>query len=207
MNKESKINLKLISGFIILVIIIVNYAQGFKPSSDDYINHWKCNYSCLSLNTNIHATDETGRDVTIKGNVFRVVTDPLTMKDKNGTVIGYAGDTYNFVTQDSHGIYTGNTFCVNVDGKFKFFGDEYSVLDGEGKKIAEAKFNVLDTKGKLYSENTLIAEYISKPLRKDYEVYIYENTDVFSDDSIMLIFASYVSDKSFDERSSMRSKK
>ena len=86
------------------------------------------------------------------------------------------------------------------DGKIKWFADSYDVFNKDGDKIAYVKFNMWDTKGTMVDmDGNVIAKYNSAWSRYDYIVSIYDNCPI-DDESILMIFASYVSDVRSDSR-------
>ena len=160
---------------------------------------YECDYKSLNLNTKITTTID-GTDITISGNVFRLLTDPLTVKDSDGNVMGYAGDAYGIISQDDHGIYVGDTFEINMCGNVDFLGNSYELKDSQGNVVATAEFNTFNTKGTIVDTNgVLIAKYSSGALRNDYTVAIYDNA-ICSDMAILMIMASYVSDYQADSK-------
>lgn len=183
---------------IVAVMIIIGFAsQGSKPS-EGVVSTYDCNYRVLSLDTQIETVDKNGNTVTIKGDIFRIFEDPLSMIDSEGNVLVYAGDAYNFVTQNDHGIYVGDEHVYDVVGEFKLFADSYTVRDAEGNEVAYVKFNMWDTVGKMYTaDGTLVAQYNSGYFNHDYTVSIFESNQ-FDEDVVQMIFASYVSDKEAD---------
>lgn len=154
---------------------------------------YKCDYKTLNINTKI-TTILDGEEISIVGNIFTLLTDPLTVKDSKGNVLGYAGDAYGIISQDDHGIYIGKEFDVNMCGNVDLFGESYRLKDSKGNTIATVEFNMSNTSGKIRdTDGKLIAKYSSSLLMNDYTVTIYDN-DVCSDMSILMIVASYVSD-------------
>lgn len=158
---------------------------------------YKCDYKSLNINTKI-ATTLDGEEIIIAGNIFTFLTDPLTVKDLKGNVLGYAGDAYGFISQDDHGIYIGEKFDINMCGNVDLFGESYKLKDSEGNIVATAEFNMLNTSGSIRdTEGNLVATYSSALFMNDYTVTIYNN-DICSDMSILMIVASYVSDYKAD---------
>ena len=183
---------------LIAIGIIVNLtACGSVPVTDTQINntsriYW-CDYKTLSINTKI-TTVLNGEDISISGNVFTWVTDPLTARDSDGMVLGYAGDVYGFISQDDHGIFIGDRFDINMCGNVDLFGESYKLKDSNGNIVATAIFNMNNTRGAIKDlENNLIASYSSSIFMNDYTVTIYDNS-ICSDLAILMIMASYVSD-------------
>lgn len=202
MYNRRKSNADPISTIIALVIVAIISmvgcsTQGTVPN-EGVVSTYDCNYRVLSLDTQIETVDKNGNAVTIKGDIFRLFEDPLSMIDASGNVLVYAGDAYNFVTQNDHGIYVGDEHVYDVVGEFKWLADSYTVRDADGKEIAYVDFNMWDTVGKMYTTNgTLIAQYNSGYFNHDYTVSIFEANE-FDEDVVQMIFASYVSDKEAD---------
>lgn len=154
---------------------------------------YKCDYKSLNINTKI-TTILDGEEISIAGNIFTLLTEPLTVKDSKGNVLGYAGDAYGIISQDDHGIYIGQEFDVNMCGNVDLFGESYKLKDSEGNVVATVEFNMSNTGGSIKdTKGNLIAKYSSSLFMNDYTVTIYDN-DVCSDMSILMIMASYVSD-------------
>ncbi len=198
---KSKVNLGTLGIISFAVALICLVIYGFttpSPSNKNFIKKYSCDVAVISLNTKIDTKDKNNNDVVIEGNILTLVTDPLSMKDKNGNIIAYAGDTYNFVSQDDHGIYLNGEFYCDMRGQFDLFGQNYKFVDKEGNVIATANFNFNDTIGKMYDANgMLIAEYTSAWFFKDYNLYIYDDTSI-DINAIQMAIASYVSDKEAD---------
>ncbi len=182
---------------IILVVAVLIGASIFMMKGIDGARKYDCDVHIISLNTNI-SVKKDGQDYSkIDGNIFRIVEDPLTMTI-NEQKVAYAGDAYNFINQDSHTIYLNNEFAVEMTGELSVFGNNYTLYNKEGQKIGRAYFNFLDTYGYVYDTNdNVIAKYTSALFFKDYKVFIVDN-DVLSDDAILMLVASYVSDKNYD---------
>ena len=154
---------------------------------------YQCDYKTLNLNTKI-TTIFNGEEISITGDIFRILTDPLTVKDSNGNILGYAGDVYGIISQDDHGIYIEEKFDINMCGNVDLFGESYRLKDSNGNIVATAEFNMSSTKGSIKDINgNMIATYSSSYFMNDYTVVIYDNT-ICSDLSILMIVASYVSD-------------
>lgn len=154
---------------------------------------YKCDYKSANINTKI-TTTINGEQIVISGNIFKLLTDPLTVKDSEGNILGYAGDIYGFISQDDHGIYINKEFDINMCGNVDLFGESYELKNQNGDTVATVEFNMSNTSGNITDVNgNLIAEYSSIPFMNDYTVTIYDNT-VCSDMSILMIVASYVSD-------------
>ncbi len=187
---------KILSSLIAILIIVNLSACGSTANIEtntETSRVYKCDYKSLNINTKITTTLD-GEEIIIVGNIFTLLTDPLTVKDSNGNVLGYAGDAYGIISQDDHGIYIGEEFDVNMCGNVDLFGESYKLKDSEGNIIATAEFNMSNTSGSIRdTEGNLIAKYSSSLFMNDYTVTIYDN-NVCSDMSILMIMASYVSD-------------
>lgn len=189
--------MKRILSLLIAILIIVNLSAC--GSTEDTITNtdagrvYKCDYKSLNINTKITTTLD-GEEIIIAGNVFTLLTDPLTVKDSNGNVLGYAGDAYGIISQDDHGIYIGEEFDVNMCGNVDLWGESYKLKDSEGNVVATVEFNMSNTSGSIRdTKGNLIAKYSSSLFMNDYTVTIYDN-NICSDMSILMIVASYVSD-------------
>ena len=80
-------------------------------SEKNYIEY-NCDVKNLNLATTIKIYKEKDYFGTIAGEVFRFVTDPLTLYDADGKRAAYAGDSYHFFAQDSHAIYVNNDLSI-----------------------------------------------------------------------------------------------
>ena len=178
---------------LIITLIICCLTACGNTETEKYSRVYECDYKSLSFNTKI-TTVLDGEEISITGNIFTLLTDPLTVKDSDSNVLGYAGDAYGIISQDDHGIYIGEEFDINMCGNFDFFGNSYELKDIEGNVIANAKFNGSNTSGSIVDINgNIVAKYSSSLITNDYTVTIYDN-DICSDMSILMIMASYVSD-------------
>ena len=186
-------------GFMLSAICFL-VACGSKNSSNSKEKDcriYECDYKTLNLNTKI-TTTFNDEEISISGNIFRLFTDPLTVKNKNDEIIGYAGDVYGFISQDDHGIYIGEEFDVNMCGNVDLFGESYTLKNENGEVVGNVSFNTFNTYGTIKDTNdNIIAEYVSSYFFNDYTVTIYEN-DICSDLSILMIVGSYVSDYQAD---------
>ena len=181
---------------VILMIISLSACENTEYVSETNTGTsrvYRCDYKSLNINTKI-TTIFNGEEISIVGNIFRLLTDPLTVKDSKGNILGYAGDAYGIISQDDHGIYIGEEFDVNMCGNVDLLGESYRLKDSEGNTIANVEFNMLNTMGSIRdTDGNLIATYSSVPFMNDYTVTIYNN-DICSDMSILMIVALYVSD-------------
>lgn len=195
--------MKKIVSLLIAICIIISLTACGSVVVDTSANNeegrtYKCDYKTLNINTKI-TTTLNEEEISIAGNIFTLVTDPLTVKDSKGNVLGYAGDVYGFISQDDHGIYIGDEFDVNMCGMVDLFGESYTLKDSNGNVIATAAFNMNSTNGTIKDlNNNLIAEYSSSLFMNDYTVTIYDN-NICSDMTILMIVASYVSDYMADK--------
>lgn len=193
--------MKKILSLLVAILMIANLtACGVTESTSTNIETgrvYECDYKSLNINTKITTTLD-GEEISIVGNIFRLLTDPLTVKDSKGNVLGYAGDAYGIISQDDHGIYIGDSFDVNMCGNVDLWGESYKLKDSEGNVVGTVEFNMSNTGGNIKDANgNLIAKYSSVLFMNDYTVTIYDN-DVCSDMSILMIVASYVSDYKAD---------
>ena len=183
---------------LFLALILVYSTTCYAKESGRVYN---CDYKVLSFNTNIEITKDAENVGNISGKIVRLVTDPLDFTDSYGEIIGQASDTYGFITQDTHGIMVKNTLECIMEGKFAFFGEKYDILNNKQEVIGSAKFNAFNTKGEIVdNDGKVIATYSSPFLMYDYDITIY--SDILSDEAVLLIMASYVSDIVADSESS-----
>ena len=190
--------MKRILSLLVVILMIANLtACGSTEITTEICRVYECDYKSLNINTKITTTLD-GEEISIVGNIFRLLTDPLTVKDSKGNVLGYAGDAYGIISQDDHGIYIGDSFDVNMCGNVDLWGESYKLKDSEGNVVGTVEFNMSNTGGSIKDANgNLIATYSSALFMNDYTVTIYDN-DVCSDMSILMIVASYVSDYKAD---------
>lgn len=190
--------MKRILSLLVAILMIANLtACGSTETTTKTGRVYECDYKSLNINTKITTTLD-GEEISISGNIFRLLTDPLTVKDSKGNVLGYAGDVYGFISQDDHGIYIGDSFDINMCGNVDLFGESYKLKDSEGNVVGTVEFNMSNTGGSIKDANgNLIVTYSSALFMNDYTVTIYDN-DVCSDMSILMIVASYVSDYKAD---------
>lgn len=200
---ETRDRLVLIECVIVVIIVIWGIASGIANSkdlaSDDY-RTYECDYKSTSITQTRIETLIDGRDVIIKGSSIAKlkITDPLGMYDADGNEIAYAGDTYGFIAQDTHGIYVNGEFEINMEGNVSLLGNVYTLKDKDGNTLATIDCNSFDTKGYVTdNDGNIIASYESLYAVNDYTVKICDN-GICSDEAMLLIIASYVSDVKYD---------
>lgn len=196
-NRISKKHLVVIAAIIAFICLEV-----FTGNKKDIgaVKTFDCNVKAISWNTDITVSSEGKEVYSITGNIFKVVTDPLTLYDTSGNKLAHAGDNYNLITQDNHMITTSSERLKMV-GHFNILGDSYDICVN-GVKVAFAKFNALNTYGTIVdNDGNLMADYTSRFLFKDYTIQATDK-NFFSDEALNLIFASFYSDQAADSRSS-----
>ena len=183
-----------------MIVIVLFTSQIYAPS--DAKSQYFCNRKWLSFDMNVKVEDMDGNcKYTIDGEVFAAYEDDLAMKNSNGDIVRKTNDQFNFISQNQHDIYQGDELLYVCDGKIKWFADSYDVFDKDGKKISYVDFNMWDTKGTMKDmDGNIIAKYNSSMFRKDYIVSIYDGCQI-DDESVLMIFASYVSDVRSDSES------
>lgn len=194
-------------GRIILVVLICLFLLGGlltnKQKMSDY-TEYKCDVKSLRLSTKIDIDKDNEEFVKVKGNIFKVITDPLKMYDLNEKQIAYADDTYHFIAQDSHSIFVNGNLSAEMVGLVKLFGEEYEIYNENGEKVANVTFNMFNTNGNMYDmEGNLIADFNSKFFFNDFDVRITKDCNL-DEKTVLMIFCSYYSDQKAD---SSRSKK
>lgn len=165
---------------------------------------YDCDYHTLSLNTHISfEKDDAEYDIT--GNILTFLTDPLVIS-KNGKIIGKADDSYHIVGQDDHAVIINDKFEVDIHGNFELFGNSYDLYDQNKNKVGYAEFNTFCTKGAVFnSKNEAVAVYSKTIGFNDYSVTIYDN-NICSDEAMMMVIGSYVSDYHADDKTSKKGK-
>ena len=188
---------KILSTLLIFTMILnmtacSTYTNDTSVKDNDSVRIYEHDYKIISLNTEI-TTTYNDTEITISGDIFRLLVDPLTVKDSDGNVLGYAGDVYGIISQDDN-------FEINMCGNIDFLGESYELKDSNGTVVGYAAFNMNSTRGEITDINgNLISKYSSKLLANDYTVTIYDN-EVCSDMAILMIIASYVSDFQADRK-------
>lgn len=195
--KNTSIRVEIIA-FVTLLVVVLIAGLIMKPKSIDNYVQYDCDVKVLRLSTDIKITSNEQDIGSVTGNVFRIVEDPLTMKDPLGNKLAYAGDDYHFIAQDSHTIVVEDTVIAEMVGLWKLFGNFYDIYNADGEKIAYAEFNWLNTSGELYNaDGKLIATYGSFVFFKDFTVKISKECELDST-TVLMIFCSYYSDQLYD---------
>ena len=199
-SRNSASTQKKISSVVIATILVALIIAGFISSlhrkNIGECSSYVCDVRAISLNTYITISKDNEEIGTISGKIIRLITDPLTMK-KGDETVAYASDAYHIVSQDSHAILVGEQVKIEMVGKVKIFGDDYDIYQ-DSVKVAMAKFNYFNTKGELVDNDGILwADYYSGLFRKDYEVRITPECPL-TEEEVMLLFASYYSDRSHD---------
>ena len=202
--KNRKILIYLILIFIFILSVILAITTSFKPDIGKNTSYF-CDVKLLTLKTNINIKKADDTIASIRGRVIRFLTDPLTMYDNNGNIIAYGADEYHFIAQDSHVIFVNNQPTYEMVGKFTLFGDKYDIYDLNGQLIAKADFNILNSYGTIIgTDGTLWADYHSNFFRFDYTVRIKDEC-LIDDTSILMMMASFYSDRAADSSSKSNS--
>lgn len=204
MKTRTSIALKFgVIGVLVVAVISLFLLMGSKKSIE--ATEYQCDVKNLRLSTTIEIDKENEDFASIKGNIFAIFADPLTMYDLKGNKVGYAGDAYHFITQDSHSIYVNDEISVEMVGRFKIFGESYDIYNKDEEKIANVKFNFFNTNGEMYDvDGNLIADYNSKLFFKDFDVRITDKCSL-DEKTVLMIFCSYYSDHSADSKASSNS--
>lgn len=192
---------KIIPYLIIIAIIlsVVGFTLTINAPNDAKTQYF-CDYKHVTLDMEVDVENMSGEKMyNINGEVFSAYEDDLAMSNMDGETVRHTNDIYNLITQNEHVIYSNDGLMYSCDGKIKFFADSYVVYDASGNKVANVDFNMFDTVGIMKDVNgKTIARYDSALSRKDYIVSIYDGCEI-DDESVLMIFASYVSDKRADD--------
>lgn len=183
---------------LIIMLILVITTMLFSPEPIEPHTAYKCDVKNLRLSTDIVISSDGEKIGKVTGSIFRIVEEPLTMKDMSGNKLAYAGDDYHFVAQDSHVIIYDGIVTAEMVGRFKLFGEKYDIYNSSGEKVATVKFNWTDTYGEMYDMNgKLVADYESFIFFNDFKLRISDECPLDETTTIM-IFCSYYSDQAYD---------
>lgn len=193
-EKRNIIGIVIASVLLMVMAFIFSGKEDFEGPHTEY----SCDVKNFQLSTTVEIEKENEDFAKVSGNIFALVTDPLTMYDLAETKTAYAGDAYHFIAQDSHTIYVDNQLTVEMVGLIDFFGESYDIYDLDGEKIAHMKFNFWNTNGKMYDmDNNIIADYNSNFFFNDFSVRISENCNL-DEKTVLMIMCSYYSDQNAD---------
>ena len=178
----------------IAVVTVVAFILSGNSEAKGPHTEYQCDVKSISLSTKIDIDKEGENFVKVRGNLFRFITDPLTMYDLEDNKIAYAGDAYHFIAQDSHTINVGDTVTVEMVGLVDFY-------NADEEQVAEVSFNMINTKGEMYDiEGNIIADFYSKLFFNDFTVRIYDGCEL-DENTVLMIFCSYYSDQKADSSS------
>lgn len=186
---------------LICLFLLCGLSSANKQKMSDY-TEYKCDVKSLRRSTTIDIDKDNEDFVKVKGNIFKVITDPLKMYDLNEKQIAYADDTYHFIAQDSHSIFVNGNLSAEMVGLVKLFGEEYEIYNENGEKVANVTFNMFNTNGNMYDmEGNLIADFNSKFFFNDFDVRITKDCNL-DEKTVLMIFCSYYSDQKADSSNS-----
>ena len=196
MNKK---RLNIIYVVIIAAIIFFGViSMFFRQNLEGNVTEYECDVKNFKLSTTIEIKRDGIEIGEVKGNIFALVTDPLTMFEPSGDKIAYAGDAYHFIAQDSHGIYVNASFTADMVGQVELIGEEYKIYDADEKLLAKVKFNGFNTFGEMKDKNgTLIATYSSNFFFNDFTIKISDKC-MLDHYTVIMIMCSYYSDQAYD---------
>lgn len=182
-----------------ILIIVVGFIDSLMMDKfDGPYTQYDCDVKNFKLSTTIDIKKEDEEFMQVKGNIFALITDPLTLYNGEQKT-AYAGDAYHFIEQDSHTIYVNDEFSAEMVGLIDFFGETYEIYDYDGNIVAKVSCNSFNTKGKLCDgEGNVLADFYSKLFYNDFTIRISENCP-FDDKTVLMIFCSYYSDQNADK--------
>ena len=88
-----KMKSKRLKFYVIALVAIVVLVTIFSGSKIGPHTKYDCDVKNLRLSTDIEISADGEEICKVSGNIFRIVEDPLTMKDPDGNKLAYAGDT------------------------------------------------------------------------------------------------------------------
>ena len=189
---------------VILIVLSVLFSNALVNFSkiDPNWNSISFDVKLVRLNTDIKVSKNGDYIGNVKGNIFRIITDPLTFYNANGERVAYADDTYHLIAQDSHSIVVNNTITAEMVGLIKILGEAYDIYNTDRELIAYADFDMLNLSGKIIdSHNNILAIYKANPILRDFTIYISDDCTI-DETTLIMIFASYYSDQEADSRNS-----
>ena len=185
---------------VVIAVIILGIAfltSKNSPASGPH-TEYKCDVQSLNFSTRINIEKEGEDFAYVKGNLFRIVTDPLTMYDVDDNELAHAGDDYHFIAQDSHAITVDGVVTAEMVGLVDIFGESYDIYNSDGEMIAEVSFNMFNTNGEMYDmDGNLVADFNSKLFFFFFNIRIYEDCQI-DEKTVLMIFSSYYSDQKYD---------
>lgn len=156
----------------------------------------------FKLSTTIEIEKSGESYAQVKGNIWKIVTDPLTLYDTNGNEIAYAGDEYHLIAQDSHTIIVNGSVAAEMVGRVNPFGETYDIYNAGQEKVGRVKFNMFNTKGTMYdADGSIVADYRSFPFFKDFDIRVSDECEL-DENVVLMIFCSYYSDQNADSSGS-----
>lgn len=183
---------------IIAIVVVVAFILSGNSEAKGPHTEYQCDVKSISLSTKIYINKEGEDFAKVRGNLFKFITDPLTMYDLDDNKIAYAGDAYHFIAQDSHSISVGDTVTAEMVGLIDFLGESYDIYNTDEEQIAEVSFNMFNTTGEMYDmKGNIIADFYSKLFFNDFTVRIYEECEL-DENTVLMIFCSYYSDQKVD---------
>lgn len=190
--------IRIVACVVVACVMVMAYMLSWHKKDIGTCTEYECNVKIFRLSTTIEI-DKDGKDFAkVSGDIFRFITEPLTMYDLANNKTAYVDDSYHLIAQDSHSIYVHDIRTAEMVGLVKFFGELYDIYDKDGEKIATVTFNTFNTSGEMYDmEGNLIADYNSKLYREDFDVRIKENCEI-DEKTVLMIFCSYYSDQNAD---------
>lgn len=199
MMKRTGRNLIVLAILITIAVVAVGaFSLSGNSKEKDLYTEYQCDVKTISLSTKIEIDKEGESFCEVRGNLFRIKTDPLTMYDLEDNKIAYASDDYHLIAQDSHVINVGNTVTAEMVGLVDLLGESYTIYNTDGEQVAEISFNKLNTKGEMYDmEGNIIADFYSKLFFNDFSVRIYDECKL-DENTVLMIFCSYYSDQKAD---------
>lgn len=188
---------------VIAVLLVGMFASCFvRPNLGDYTEYKFDVKHFLKLSTTMEIEKSGEYFAKVQGNIWKFVTDPLTMYDADGNNVAYAGDEYHLIAQDSHVIFVNNSVAAEMVGRVNLLGETYDIYNANQEKIARLTVNMFSTKGKMYdADGNLVADYWSFPLFKDFSVRVADSCEI-DENIVIMVFSSYYSDHKFDSNSS-----
>jgi uncharacterized protein YxjI len=198
MKKFNKIFIIMCAIFLAIAIFVAVLAPIKTP--EDAVSRYMCDVNPFALKTCVNIKNSDGTELyNVNGEYFSAFEDNLVMQDTCGNIVREMNDNYNFITQNDHTILDGNGFLYICEGNVNFMGNSYQVFDNKKEQVGNVWFDAFNTRGTISNmDGEIVAQYNSKLFCSDYVVSIFENCAI-DEASVLMMFASYVSDIRADE--------
>lgn len=162
---------------------------------------YKCDYKSTSVFKTQIVTEIDGEQVSIEGNIVKLIEDPLVMRNKDGNILGEVSDNYNFINEDDHAIVVNGQVEAIMKGNFNLIGKSYKLYDSDNEYLGKFERSVMGWGGTITDKDgKVLAEYEKDIMDSDFNIKVHQN-DKLSDRAIILLLSAFVSDQVYENKS------